>query len=83
MEEITLRQLERLQEEIAIPQILPDFRKATEFYDSEYFNEQLIYNGDDLGVTYGIEGIRVRFWAPLAQSVNLLLWQTDCSTFLK
>ncbi|WP_312649250.1 type I pullulanase [Proteiniclasticum sp.] len=75
MEDITLKQLERLQEEIAIPQILPDFQKTTEFYDSEYFNTHLIYDGDDLGVTYGIEGIRIRFWAPLAQSVNLLLYQ--------
>lgn len=75
MEDKALRQLQELQTEITLPQILPDFKKATEFYDSAYFNENLIYHGDDLGLTYGIEGIRLRFWAPLAQSVNLLLFQ--------
>lgn len=75
MEDLTLRQVETRVEEQSSPQILPDFTRITEFYDSEHFRENLIYQGDDLGLTYGIEGIRLRFWAPLAQWVNLLLYR--------
>ena len=76
MENNTQNELEVLQREtVQIPQLLPDFRKLTEFYDSNYFKENLIYDGDDLGLTYGVEGIRLKFWAPVASSVNLLLYQ--------
>ena len=76
MENNTQNELEVLQREtVQTPQLLPDFRKLTEFYDSDYFKENLIYDGDDLGLTYGVEGIRLKFWAPVATSVNLLLYQ--------
>lgn len=76
MENNTQNELEVLQREtVQIPQLLPDFTKLTEFYDSDYFKENLIYDGDDLGLTYGVEGIRLKFWAPVASSVNLLLYQ--------
>ncbi|MBO1264123.1 type I pullulanase [Proteiniclasticum sp. SCR006] len=76
MENNTQNELDVLQREaVQIPQLLPDFRKLTEFYDSDYFKENLIYDGDDLGLTYGVEGIRLKFWAPVASSVNLLLYQ--------
>jgi len=79
MENKTQIEMELLkQKEVQIPQIpqlLPDFKKITEFYDSTYFMENLVYDGDDLGLTYSVEGIKLRFWAPVASQVNLLLYQ--------
>lgn len=76
MENNTQNELDVLQrEQTRIPQLLPDFAKLTEFYDSDYFRKNLVYHGDDLGLTYSAEGIRLKFWAPVATEVNLLLYQ--------
>lgn len=43
---------------------------------SSYFDEQLAYDGDDLGATYTKEKTTFKVWAPTATSVNLKLYES-------
>lgn len=56
------------------PKILPNFEGLTDFYDSDFFKENLIYEGSDLFVRYEADHIHVRLWAPMANKVNFLLF---------
>lgn len=47
----------------------------TSYYDSEEFNNEMIYKGDDLGVTYLNDQIQFKIWAPIAEYVTLLLYK--------
>ncbi len=47
----------------------------TAYYDSVDFNENMIYAGDDLGVTYLDYEIQFKLWAPIAEYVTLLLYK--------
>ena len=57
-----------------LPKILPNFEGLTDFYDSEYFNENLTYDGKDLFIQYEKDHIQVRLWAPMASKVNFQLY---------
>lgn len=56
------------------PKILPNYEGLADFYDSEYFKENLTYDGKDLFVQYEEDHIHVRLWAPMAHKVNFLLF---------
>lgn len=43
-------------------------------YDSEEFNRDLVYDGDDLGVTFIDDKVQFCVWAPTAQQVTLCLY---------
>ena len=45
-------------------------------FDSRDFAQQFHYAGRDLGVRYAPASTAFRVWAPTAQSVDLLLFQT-------
>lgn len=43
-----------------LPKILPSFEGLTDFYDSEFFKENLTYEGKDLFIQYEEDHIHVR-----------------------
>ena len=57
-----------------LPKILPSFEGLTDFYDSEFFKENLTYEGKDLFIQYEEDHIHVRLWAPMATKVNFQLY---------
>lgn len=53
-------------------------------YDTDEFEEEYTYNGDDLGATYTAEKTTFKTWSPLAESVTLNLYSSgDGDTFIK
>ena len=54
----------------------PDFGDLTvnmsKLYDSQAFQDQFTYTGDDLGNTYTAQNTKFRVWAPTATAVELL-----------
>lgn len=44
-------------------------------YDSSEFIKECIYDGSDLGATYGIEGTIFKVWAPVADKVTLNIYE--------
>lgn len=59
----------------SFPKILPNFEGLTDFYDSDFFKEHLLYEGTDLGVTFTEDHIQVKLWAPMASRVYFLLYK--------
>lgn len=47
-------------------------------FDSEQFQEQYTYTGNDLGAVYGRERTSFKVWAPTASEVSLQLYTTGC-----
>ncbi len=45
-----------------------------DYYSTEEFVSQYIYEGDDLGMTYTKESTKLRVWSPLALSVSVNLY---------
>lgn len=46
-------------------------------YDTTDFQQNFTYTGNDLGLTFAPDRMRLRLWAPMAQGVTLRLYGTD------
>lgn len=62
---------------VDVPAILvyPEARLLTDFYDSDEFQENFLYPGDDLGITFNGDTVKIRIWSPLADGIDLLLFR--------
>ena len=49
---------------------------AYNLYESKFFNDNFIYNGDDLGVTYTKNATTFKVWAPTAANVRVRLYKS-------
>ena len=45
-------------------------------YDDEYFNTEMTYNGDDLGVTYTPAKSTFKAWAPTVSKLELRIYNS-------
>ena len=71
-----------LKEAVPLPNtfylVIEDVREVIRFggiYDTRLFTDNFVYDGDDLGVVYEKDKSVFKLWAPMAESVTLLLYE--------
>ena len=71
-----------LKEEVLLPGtfylLIGEVKKSIRFggiYDTDTFQENFVYDGDDLGAVYTEEECRFRLWSPMAEEVTLCLYE--------
>lgn len=71
-----------LREEVSLPGTfylsIGETKKSIRFggiYDTDTFQENFVYDRDDLGVVYTEEKCSFRLWSPMAEDVTLLLYE--------
>ncbi len=71
-----------LKEAVPLPNtfylVMEDVREVIRFggiYDTRLFTDNFVYDGDDLGVVYEKDKSVFKLWAPMAESVTLLLYE--------
>lgn len=57
-----------------MPRPFQNLSELARFYDSPLFQAEHTYHGNDLGLTIDHHGLHLRFWSPLSEKVELLLF---------
>ena len=73
----SLQPKDELKRPIEIPTLTfyPEARLLTDIYDSDDFLKNFLYDGDDLGITFSEDTVKIRIWSPLADGITLLLFR--------